>query len=527
MENELLDNPLLQNEATAEAGRTYTFYEGLETNEQGHEGSSHLYNQAGYSEATEDDLRAYFEQAENLQQTFGDFDTYLAYMNERQDLIDSGEYDPGSWGQTVDTGGLTYQDPYGFEISADDYNNMSPNDFMATYGIDKSEVQVIQTDTRTVSRRDGYVAWLESDAVQQLNEKYGISDRLVNDDGREYMWNGTAWVKVVEPESFDFGTALQAAAGLGMSVLLTPAVAGVLAPALGAAAANGVAGAIVSSALGLAQGEDVSLGDALRQAATGFLSTAAMEAIGGAFDQVGEFGDEVSSELANSLSIIQENNPDLFEEIVSSGGLLEQAIGEGTGAVEQILTDIAGWAGNEAVDFVWDATNSDGEDAIEGEVNEEGDFVFEGGDIAVTIPDFQLPTQETEEGGGGGADSGGGDTGSVGGGGDVADPEWTYRGDGVWVNNSGEWYRVETTGDEQIGDTISTDGLIDVYGNPIESGVDFEAGDPTQRGHPTGRGDRPTRRHDRTGGRLRLWRGGRDHRPWRGRQRGPRRRAGR
>ena len=166
---------------------------------------------------------------------------------------------------------------------------------------------------------------------------------------------------------------------------------------------------------------------------------------------------------------------------MSSGGLLEQAIGEGTGAVEQILTDIAGWAGNEAVDFVWDATNSDGEDAIEGEVNEEGDFVFEGGDIAVTIPDFQLPTQETEEGGGGGgADSGGGDTGSVGGGGDVADPEWTYRGDGVWVNNSGEWYRVETTGDEQIGDTISTDGLIDVYGNPIESGVDFEAGDPTQ-----------------------------------------------
>ena len=100
--------------------RTYTFYAGNETVESGADGISYLWNQEGYSEATEEDLRAYFDQATNLQDTFGDFDTYLQYMNERQDLIDSGEYDPGSWGSVVDTGGLSYQDPYG--------NYIDPND---------------------------------------------------------------------------------------------------------------------------------------------------------------------------------------------------------------------------------------------------------------------------------------------------------------------------------------------------------------------------------------------------------------
>ena len=133
------ENGLLSGDVDVTDGeRIYTYCEGIETNEKGHEGSSHLFNQSGCYGATREEMREYFERANNLQETFGSFDRYMEYMDKREDLIESGEYDPGSWGSIVDTGGVSYQDPWGGAIDPDDYNNLSPNDFMAKYNIDKS-----------------------------------------------------------------------------------------------------------------------------------------------------------------------------------------------------------------------------------------------------------------------------------------------------------------------------------------------------------------------------------------------------
>jgi len=287
--------------------RTYTFYEGNETVESGADGISYLWNQEGYREATEDDLRAYFDQATNLQDTFGDFDTYLQYMNERQDLIDSGQYDPGSWGAVVDTGGLSYQDPYGNYIDPNDYNNLSPNDFMSKYGLDKSEVEVIQVDT-TKGRQDAYNEWLNSEAVQALNSKYGISNLLQTDDGREYQWNGSGWVKTKERETLDFGGIAKLAAAAGFGALVGPALGGAIGSALGlgSTSISALGGAISSALQQVALGQEFSFEDVLKSAGLSAVASLAVEELTELLSdsQINEFFEE----LAGVEDVFQ--NPD-------------------------------------------------------------------------------------------------------------------------------------------------------------------------------------------------------------------------
>lgn len=246
----------------AEQQQTFTFYRGNETTERGL--PSWLANQEGYMEATVDDLREYYEEAENLQKTFGSFDNYLAYMTERESLIQSGEYDPGTFGEIVSTGMVQNVD--GTMIDPDDIQNLSPNDFIAKYGLDKSEVQIVEQETGA-DRWAGYSDWLNSDPVQALNKKYGIPDLRQTDDGRKYMWNGSAWVKTFEPENFDFGDVLKIATAVGFGAITGTALGGVL----------GSSGAItqsVASSLGLAPSTvGAAAGGAASSAITQFVLT--------------------------------------------------------------------------------------------------------------------------------------------------------------------------------------------------------------------------------------------------------------
>ena len=178
MEETGLENELLaSNEALPyEEVRTYSFYAGDEKIK-GSRGGSYLANQTGLIEgATEEDIREYWDSATNLQEQFdGDFEYYMEYMNERQDLIDSGEYEVGDYGQIVETSAVQNVD--GTMIEPSDIQNLSRNDFIAKYGLDPSEVQLVQTDT-TGSRTQGFTDWSNSDSVVALNEKYGISSTL-------------------------------------------------------------------------------------------------------------------------------------------------------------------------------------------------------------------------------------------------------------------------------------------------------------------------------------------------------------
>ena len=246
----------------AEEQQTFTFYKGDETTES--PSFSYLANQEGYMKATVDDLREYYDEAENLQNTFGSFENYLAYMTEREALIQSGEYDPGTYGQIVDTGMVQNVD--GTMIDPSDIQNLSRNDFIAKYGLDPSEVQIVQQETGA-DRAAGYRDWLSSDPVQELNKKYGIPDVRQTDDGREYMWNGSAWVKTKEPENFDFGDALKLATAVGFGALTGTALGGVL-------GSSGAVTQSIASSLGLSTSTvGAAAGGAMSSAITQFVLT--------------------------------------------------------------------------------------------------------------------------------------------------------------------------------------------------------------------------------------------------------------
>ena len=78
---------------------TFTFVEGRE---RGGASQEYLYGQEGeVQQLTVDELREYFEsdKVNRLPEVFGTFDNYLAYMTEREQLIQSGDYDVGNWSE--------------------------------------------------------------------------------------------------------------------------------------------------------------------------------------------------------------------------------------------------------------------------------------------------------------------------------------------------------------------------------------------------------------------------------------------
>ena len=81
------------------AEMTFTFVEGRE---RGNAAQNYLYGQEGeVQQLTVSELRDYFEsdKVNRLPEVFGTFDNYLAYMTEREQLIQSGDYDTGNWSE--------------------------------------------------------------------------------------------------------------------------------------------------------------------------------------------------------------------------------------------------------------------------------------------------------------------------------------------------------------------------------------------------------------------------------------------
>ena len=220
------------------SGNTYTFYAGDEKID-GVSGHNYLANQTGLVEgATVDDLRSYWDDALELQDQFGgDFNNYLAYMDEREALIQSGEYSVGEYGQIVETSAVQNVD--GTMIEPSDIQNLSRNDFIAKYGLDPSEVNLTKIDT-TNARGVGFNNWAKSDAVVALNEKYGIDQLRTTDKGREYQWNGSAYVKTKDYDNVDFGTIAKGVAGATLAGMTGAGLAPVLGGALGVSSASGI-----------------------------------------------------------------------------------------------------------------------------------------------------------------------------------------------------------------------------------------------------------------------------------------------
>ena len=95
----MLTKPAPTTKEDVKAAQTFTFFKGAE---EGKGNPNYLYEQRGRNDqATVADLEEYFnaKKSNRLRESFGTFDNYLAYMTEREQLIQSGQYDVGNWAE--------------------------------------------------------------------------------------------------------------------------------------------------------------------------------------------------------------------------------------------------------------------------------------------------------------------------------------------------------------------------------------------------------------------------------------------
>ena len=240
----------------APAEMTFTFVEGKE---RGDAAQNYLYGQEGeVQQLTVSELRDYFEsdKVNRLPEVFGTFDNYLAYMTEREQLIQSGDYDVGSWSE-ADTG---FSEDQEMILEGDADLTIDPSD----PGQNLENLRRQQTSTQ----QGAYNNWINSEANQALLQKYGVNPVVYSDSGDKFAWNGSAYVKVVDESGAGAGDFVKIGLAIAAGVATGGAASSALSSALGATGSAAV-GAGLGSAVsqGIATGE-VDLEKALIAAVT-------------------------------------------------------------------------------------------------------------------------------------------------------------------------------------------------------------------------------------------------------------------
>ena len=248
---------------TPEPEMTFTFVEGKE---RGNAAQNYLYGQEGeVQQLTVDELRDYFEsdKVNRLPEVFGTFDNYLAYMTEREQLIQSGDYDVGNWSE-ADTGFTQDQEM----LLAGEDLTIDPSDPMQ----DPTQLARMQTQTQAAAYRN----WINSEANQALLQKYGVAPTVYSNSGDKFQWNGSAYVKTVNEDHAGLADFVKMGITTAIGIMSGQA----LAPLLG-----GVGSAVTSSAISQA----VSTGSIdpkqlLTSAATAGITQALTDIVGPAFE---------------------------------------------------------------------------------------------------------------------------------------------------------------------------------------------------------------------------------------------------
>ena len=168
------------------AEMTFTFFRGAE---RGNASPTSLYGSRDAEQLSQAELREYFEgdTVNRLPEVFGDFNNYLAYMTEREQLIQSGDYDVGNW------------DEYTGSLSEDDLMILEGED-LTQYGDDANMTYEELYGSRTQNQKSAYNRWVNSEANQALLQKYGVNDTVYSETGDKFQWNGSAYVKTVNED---------------------------------------------------------------------------------------------------------------------------------------------------------------------------------------------------------------------------------------------------------------------------------------------------------------------------------------
>ena len=155
--------------------QTFTLIEGREKGDRDFQ--NYLYGQEGEPrQVTVNELRDYFESDDvnRLREMFGTFDNYLAYMTEREQLLQSGDLTIGNWSEA--DAGLTEDQEMILEGDAD--LTIDPSD----PGQNLENLIGQQRGARVA----GYQNWLNSEANQALLQKYGVQSTVYSESGDKF-----------------------------------------------------------------------------------------------------------------------------------------------------------------------------------------------------------------------------------------------------------------------------------------------------------------------------------------------------
>ena len=286
--------PIVPDETpSATTPQTFTLIEGREKGDRDFQ--TYLYGQEGeVQQVTVDELRDYFESDDvnRLREMFGTFDNYLAYMTEREQLLQSGDLTVGNWSEA--DAGFTEDQEMILEGDAD--LTIDPSD----PGQNLENLIGQQRGAQVA----GYQNWLNSEANQALLQKYGVQSTVYSGSGDKFQWNGSAYVKVEEvsnPGVTDFVKSGILAAmtyymGAGLtdflssSTLTTASGQTIAGPGLSSSLATGASSGISNAAMQLVATGNVDFGEALESAITAGLGAEALRQIqqSGVLDQLVE-----------------------------------------------------------------------------------------------------------------------------------------------------------------------------------------------------------------------------------------------
>ena len=257
---------------------TFTFFKGDET---GVANPAALYDRGDSTQLTQAELQEYFsdEGSGMLREAFGTFNNYLAYMTEREQLIQSGDYDVGNWDEY--TGALT-----------EDELMLLEGEDLTQYGDDAASDMPELEQRRLLEQSSAYDRWINSEANQALLEKYGVGSTIYNQDGDKYEWNGSAYVKTVKVDDHaGVGDYVKAGILAAMNYFAGGALTDALvSTGMSATLASGTSAGILNAATQYAATGEVDFGDALDSAISAGLSTEIINQLteAGVFDQLEE-----------------------------------------------------------------------------------------------------------------------------------------------------------------------------------------------------------------------------------------------
>ena len=169
------------------------------------------------------------------------WENYWGYLQERQDLIDSGELRTGLDARSdAKQAGQELIQGAGGLMAAGGAKGASA----ATGGVKLDAYQ------------DSYSSIIADPVQIALMEKYGIPTSHQTNDGSVYEWNGSSFTKTYQPEGVDFGKVVM---GTMLALTVGPAAGSQIAGAAGLS--GGVATGAISGAVGSALSQTVITGD--------------------------------------------------------------------------------------------------------------------------------------------------------------------------------------------------------------------------------------------------------------------------